>query len=343
MNKSVLLGLSGGVDSAVSGYLLTSQGYHVEGAYCVMSERHLTGIEAAQRTASELGIKLHILDLQKEFNEQIIKPFCDDYNNGLTPSPCVICNPLVKFKSLLEKADALELTYISTGHYAKVLNESSGYTIACASDIKRDQSYMLYRLTQAQLSRLILPLEGYSKSAIREIAMQQYLTNHDQPDSEENCFIPDKNYTDYLARVLTTVKPGNFILPNGDKLPHKGVFNYTIGQRSGLGISYKEPLYVKQILENGDIMLCVSGEEFASEIIIKDTIINPNYPLFEGMYLKCKVRSAATPQDCMIRKIDEDQITVFFPDRVRAPAPGQSAVMYLDGKITMGGIISSTI
>lgn len=343
MKEEVLLGLSGGVDSAVAAHLLQSKDYHVEGAYCIMSDLHLSGLNKARLIAEELGIKLHELDLRNEFYETIIAPFCEAYNNGYTPSPCVICNPLVKFKALIEKADYLSIPFIATGHYAKVIQEESGFTIAVSSDISKDQSYMLYRLSQTQLSRLILPLEEFSKIKTREIASALRLSNHNDPDSEENCFIPDKKYRDFIARHLSSVKAGNFILPNGETKPHKGVFNYTIGQRSGLGISYKEPLYVKQIHKNGDIILCTSGQEYFSKIIIEDIVMNPNFNIHKGDSFQAKVRSAAKPQNCIIDNISDSKITLYFPDNVRAPAPGQSAVLYRDNKIALGGIISAVV
>ena len=343
MNNNVLLGLSGGVDSAVAAHLLAQQGFHVEGLYCIMSDRHLTGLDNARCTAKELGIILHEVDLREDFNETIIKPFCNDYNSGYTPSPCVICNPKIKFQALIREADSLDFAYVATGHYAKVLKESKGFTIAVSSDISRDQSYMMYRLSQEQLSRLILPLGEYEKTTIREIASKQHLSNYDVPDSEENCFISEKKYTDYLSGKITSVKLGSFILPNGKRIPHKGVFNYTIGQRSGLGISYTEPLYVKQILENGDIILCTSGQEYFSRITITDLVINPNFEINKGNTFLAKVRSVAKPQLCIIDEISESEIKLFFPGSVRAPAPGQSAVLYSDNKIACGGIISAVV
>lgn len=343
MPDSVLLGLSGGVDSAAAAVLLMKRGFKVDAAYCIMSDLHLSGISKAEEAASHLGIRLHILDLRERFEETIIQPFCEDYSSGKTPSPCVICNPLVKIDSLINKADSLSIGMISTGHYADIRKKERGYVISASSDTARDQSYMLYRLSQSQLSRLILPLEGYTKTRIREIAKEEGLSNWDSPDSEENCFIPDGKYADFVENRLSSVRYGDFILPDGKKIRHRGVHRYTVGQRRGLGISYSEPLYVKEILPDGDIVLCISGEEYSDIIRIEDCVVNPNYELKPGDIYAVKVRSAAKPVEGIISEAGESFFCITFPGRVRAAAPGQSAVLYAGNEIAAGGIITRAI
>ena len=343
MPFSVLLGLSGGVDSSAAAVLLKQKGAHVEAAYCIMSDLHIPGIEKAESAAGRLGIRLHVLDLRKQFEEMIIGPFCEEYAIGRTPSPCVRCNPLVKIASLSDKADELSLDMIATGHYADIINGERGYILSTSSDTARDQSYMLYRLTQDQLSRIVFPLDGYTKDRIREIARSAGLENWDSPDSEENCFIPDRNYADYMERRLGSIRSGFFILPDGKRIPHKGVHRYTVGQRKGLGVSYSEPLYVREILPDGDVVLCVSGGEYSDVLVIEDAVINPNYELRAGDEFAVKVRSAAKPVKGVISETGADSFCISFPGRVRAAAPGQSAVLYDGRMLAAGGGITRAI
>jgi len=343
MMNGVLLGLSGGVDSSIAAYLLKKEGYHVEGAYCIMSPLHLEGIDRARTVASDLGITLHEIDLREQFEKTVIDYFCSQYACGKTPSPCVICNPLVKFKSLIEKADDLGLDKVATGHYAKLIHAENGIIIGVSSDLSRDQSYMLYRLSQEQLSRLVFPLEGISKADVRTMAEQNGISSWDAPDSEENCFIADRDYADYIERRVGSIKKGDFILPDGRRIPHLGVHRYTVGQRKGLGISYAEPLYVKEITDEGDVLLCTSGGEYSDSIVINDIVTNPCFELSVGGEYGVKVRSAAKLVSGIIESVNEDSVTIGFPGCIRAAAPGQSAVLYKNGMVVCGGVIADVV
>ena len=338
-NKSVLVGLSGGVDSAVCCMLLLDSGYSVTGLYCVMSDEHQNGLEFAQKTADELGIGLIVRDLKKVFHEKVILPFMQNYCEGKTPNPCIICNEQVKFKALSEIADSIGVRYISTGHYAGIEINKGIYIIRKAPDYKRDQSYMLYRLRQDILSRLLLPLAGYSKKDVRRTASENKLTVSFLPDSEDICFIPCSDHTGYLHNNGYIGKKGCFISPEGEDLgPHKGVEFYTVGQRRGLGVNLGKPVYVQRIMDNGDICLSFNDGGYAEGVILSDYIINPRFISLEQFEFTVKIRYAAEPVTSAITR-DRDHLRLVFSTPRRAAAPGQSAVFYVDDLLAGGGII----
>lgn len=335
----VLMGMSGGVDSSVAVRILQEQGFSVQGAVIRFSPAHEGAVAAAQAAADTLQIPLHILDAGEDFDTQVVQPFCESYCAGRTPNPCILCNPLVKFRLLARKAAELGCRFIATGHYARVEVDAQGVSrIAVPESAARDQSYMLYRLPQEILNQLILPLGEFEKDDIREMARDLQLACADAPDSMEICFIPDGDYAAYICARGFTPKSGRFIGPAGEDLgPHAGVDHYTVGQRKGLGIAAGRPLFVKAILPGGDIQLAETGQEYSSRITLTDLATPDDAALPAGEYL-VKIRSAATPTLCVY----DGAGVVTFPEPVRAPAPGQSAVFYRDGLVYGGGIIQET-
>lgn len=335
----VLLGMSGGVDSSVAVRILQEQGFSVQGAVIRFSSAHDGAVAAARETANTLQIPLHVLDAEQAFETHVITPFCENYCAGRTPNPCIICNPLVKFRLLAEKAAELGCAFIATGHYARVeVCEDGINRIAVPESAARDQSYMLYRLPQDILKKLILPLGEFEKEDIREMAREMNLACADAPDSMEICFIPDGDYSAYIRARGYSPKDGHFLGPDGSDLgPHAGVDHYTVGQRKGLGIAAGRPLFVKAILSNGDIQLAETGQEYSSRLTVADLATPDGRPLPGGEYM-VKIRSAAKPVLCSY----DGSGTVTFPEPVRAPAPGQSAVFYRDGLVYGGGIIDET-
>ena len=335
----VLLGMSGGVDSSVAVRILQEQGFSVQGAVIRFSSAHDGAVAAARETANTLQIPLHVLDAEQAFETHVITPFCENYCAGRTPNPCIICNPLVKFRLLAEKAAELGCAFIATGHYARVeVCEDGINRIAVPESTARDQSYMLYRLPQDILKKLILPLGEFEKEDIREMAREMNLACADAPDSMEICFIPDGDYSAYIRSRGYSPKDGHFFGPDGSELgPHAGVDHYTVGQRKGLGIAAGRPLFVKAILSNGDIQLAETGQEYSSRLTVADLATPDGEPLPGGEYM-VKIRSAAKPVLCSY----DGSGTVTFPEPVRAPAPGQSAVFYRDGLVYGGGIIDET-
>lgn len=337
----VLVGMSGGVDSSVTVRILQEQGFAVEGAVIRFSPAHDAAVAAARDAARSLGVEVHVIDAAEAFDREVVAPFCESYCAGRTPNPCILCNPAVKFRLLAEKADELGIPYLATGHYARIERCSDGVCRICtAESAARDQSYMLYRLGRNILDRLILPLGEFEKSDVRDIAHDIDLRCADAPDSMEICFIPDGDYSAFIRARGMTPKAGRFIGPDGEELgPHLGVDHYTVGQRKGLGLSAGRPLFVREILPDGNIRLAESGGEFNRRILVDSVVTPDGLPLADGEYL-VKIRSAAKPTACVVR-CEDSVLTVDFPEPVRAPAPGQSAVFYRDGYVMGGGVILS--
>lgn len=332
----VLVGMSGGVDSSVAVRILQQQGFGVMGAVIRFSPAHDPAVEAARKAAQQLGVECITLDAQELFDQQVVQPFCQEYCAGRTPNPCVLCNPAVKFQALLTAADRLGIQYIATGHYARVeLGEDGISRIAQPESAARDQSYMLGRLDQTVLSRLLLPLGEFEKEDIREMARDFGLDCADAPDSMEICFVPDGDYAAYITQRGYTPKAGHFLSPDGADLgPHQGVLHYTVGQRKGLGIALGEPVFVKTILPSGDIQLARAGEEYVRTVTLRDLVTPDGAPLPAGCY-QVRVRSAAQLAQAQY----DGEATLRFDPPVRAAAPGQAAVFYRQGLVMASGWI----
>lgn len=340
----VLIGMSGGVDSAVCARILREQGFDVQGVVLRFSPAHDAAVEAARNAAAQLGIPLIVEDCSERFERFVVAPFCESYCRGETPSPCVRCNPAVKFHALRNVADRLGIRYIATGHYARVEEEDGVYYVARAESAARDQSYMLYALGQDILSRLCLPLGEFEKDDIRAMAAESGLSCADTPDSQEICFIPDGDYAAFIAARGLPDKQGRFLGPEGEDLgAHKGVMHYTVGQRKGLGIAYGEPIFVRRILPDGDIELARSGSEFFSAIRVRGAVRTGGGFFSDGERFAVKIRSRAVPAPCTVAEAEGDRFTLLFDEPQRAPAPGQSAVLYDGDRIVGGGVIAEMI
>ncbi len=339
----VLVGVSGGVDSSVAVDLLKKQGLTVEGVVIKFSNETSGAIIDAKKVSEFLGIKLHIADATKDFDELVVTSFCKNYCDGITPNPCVICNPLVKFKTLIDLADELGIGYIATGHYAQVVKIEDTFYIKKAVSFLKDQSYMLYRLSQEVLSRLILPLGGYEKTQIRQQAKDINLFNADKPDSQEICFIPSNNHAQFIEDKGYKAKEGYFISPANEKLnKHLGVHHYTVGQRKGLNIALGKPVFVKEISENGDVLLAYSGDEYFNSVTISDVVYTNLKKINIGDEFSMKVRSAAKGDKAKIMSLSSDSLTVVFNEPIRATAKGQSVVIYEDDLVLAGGFITKS-
>lgn len=339
-NKRILVALSGGVDSSVCVYLLKEQGYQVEGAVIEFSPAHTAAVQAAQRSAEQLGIPLHIIRAHDEFRKNVIEPFCLEYKAGRTPNPCIICNPTTKFRLICEKAKALGIPYIATGHYAGVVKTDRGWLIRRSACLQRDQSYMLYRLTQEQLSMLILPLEGMEKPVVREIAAKIGLSCADAPDSQEICFIPDNDYAGYIERNFGKSKQGNIIAPDGQVCgQHQGLLHYTVGQRKHIGVALGYPVFIKSMdPEKNCIYLAKTGDEYAKGITLTDCVTF-DHPIWDSTptcaYVKIRSRASLSPAKITLQ--ENGTATILFDQPQRAPAPGQSCVIYTDDGYVLGG------
>ena len=349
--NKVLLGLSGGVDSTTAAFLLQKQGYDVYGFYFDVTGCNQDGQKEAQKVADEVGIPLFIEDVSRRFQEIVVENFCSEYLAGRTPNPCIICNPAVKFHYLLAKANEIGAKYIATGHYAQVVcdAEREKYYVKQGANQKKDQSYMLCRLGQDVLSRLLLPLGSYSdKEEVRSLARSQSLSNAEKKDSQEICFIPDDDYAAFLENLGCSSSPGDFVDGSGKVLGrHKGITHYTIGQRKGLGIALGKPAFVTKIdVEKNQVVLGENEELFSTRVRSVQNVFavgaDPRrhcYDEFDGLQVEAKVRYSAKPSPAVLHILDEDVIETEFEEPQRAATPGQSVVWYVDGRVIGGGYI----
>lgn len=346
MKKRVLVGFSGGVDSCTSALLLKEMGYEVV-AFTLDVTSHIaeckSGVERtldeARSAAQALGIEHIVSDRwQKQFEECVVSKFIDEYSSGRTPNPCVMCNPNVKFKALIDAADENGCEYIATGHYARVVKKESGESlIACAKSIKRDQSYMLVGLAPEVVSRIIFPLGEYEKDEVRQIAKEHGLALHKKPDSQENCFIPDNDHASFIKRHAGISSPeGYFIDKNGKILgTHEGIINYTIGQRRGLKIALGERVFVTAIdAEKNTVILGRNEELFSDTVFAKNCVFHIKTE--EKFRAYAKIRSAQMRVPCLVTR-SADNIEVKFDEPVRAATPGQYMVIYDEDSAVIGG------
>jgi tRNA-specific 2-thiouridylase len=354
----VLVAMSGGIDSTVSAVMLHEQGYEVIGITMKTWDYANSGgakketgccsldsINDARQVAVELGFNHYIIDIREEFGNFVIDNFVDEYLAGRTPNPCVLCNTHIKWESLLKKADAMDCAFIATGHYAKVRNENNRFVISKGLDENKDQSYVLWGVSQQCLSRTIFPIGGFHKPAIRQMAHDMgYTELAKKAESFEICFVPDNDYRGFLKRKDPTlqerVQGGNFLDVAGNIIgTHEGYPFYTIGQRKGLGKAFGKPMFVTEIQpETNSVVL---GEEVDLERNgMKVGKLNlQKYERIEGAQPAItKVRYKHDGESSVIKQ-DGDIIDVEFMTKVNAIAPGQSAVFYEDNDVIGGGII----
>ncbi len=350
MGKKVLVGFSGGVDSAVAAFLLKEQGFDVTamtldltGELPTCQERMKETIADAREAAERIGIK-HIVssDYRELFTDVVINSFVGEYLRGRTPNPCVVCNPRVKFRALFSTAKKLGCDVVATGHYARCgYDYRYGTTlIRRAVSQARDQSYMLYRLPVDMRERIVFPLGGFEKEQVRNIAKKNDLRVAKKRDSQDNCFIPDNNHAAFIEEYTkTSAIPGNFVDRDGNVLGrHQGIIRYTVGQRKGLGIAFGERKFVTSISANDNTVTLGSNEELLFDSIeISEVYAAVKFKV--GQRVMCKVRSAAPIVPCTIEP-SRLGARIVFETPVRAPAKGQAAVIYdEDGTLLGGGII----
>ena len=343
MKEKVLLGMSGGVDSSVSAILLKKAGYEVIG--CTMNlldEPNEEAIKDAKKVCEKLAIEHHVFDCRKEFRCHVIDTFISEYENARTPNPCVECNQYLKFGTFYDKAKELGCQYIATGHYAKIeySKKYKQYVLKKAKETKKDQSYFLYTIPKEILGNIIFPLQNYtSKEEIRIIAEKNKLEIAEKKDSQEICFIPDNCYQKFLEKHIEKKdKKGKIILKTGEILgEHEGLINYTIGQRKGIGISYKEPLYIIELRkETNEVVVGTEKELYANKLNANQ--INWQVTPKENEIIKCfaKIRYRAKEAKAKVIK-KEDKVLVEFEEPQRAITKGQSIVFYDEDGIILGG------
>lgn len=339
----VIVGMSGGVDSTVAAYLLKERGYDVIGVHMEMwqGENSQKAIADAERAAKSIGIPFEVLDFRKEFREYVVNDFMAQYQKGLTPNPCIICNRFVKGQALLEKAHEMGAAHIATGHYARIEKhpKTGRYAIRNSATAEKDQTYALYRMTQEQLAAMLLPIGEYTKAEVRAIAegIDGFIAK--KSDSQDICFIPDGDYAAFIEKESGYKGiPGDFVDMEGRVLgQHKGLIHYTVGQRKGLGIAFGKPMYVYGVdPEKNWVRLCENDALFR-RTVYAGHLAHMAYGKFEdGMRFKGKIRYARKAAWCTVRMVGEDMLECIFDEPQRAITPGQSLVLY-DGEYVAGG------
>lgn len=351
--KRVLLGMSGGIDSTVAAILLLEQGYELVGATfrtmplqndCNNSKSCCAEdtIFEAQKIANQLGFEHHILDFQDIFNEHVIQNFICEYKQGRTPNPCVLCNSYIKWGQLMRVAELYNCDYIATGHYAQIAEYRGHYYLKNAVDTSKDQTYFLWMLTEENLRKTIFPLGQITKVQVRQIAKDHgFETLAKKPESQDICFIPKNDYRAFLTQQGIAIKSGNFVDASGKVLGvHNGYSNYTIGQRKGLGIALGTPKYVISLDAQNNIVTLGNHDELYTNIVhASDVRLRDRDWLRESPEVKARIRYRS-PAVCGNLSFDNELLTINFSSPVWGVTPGQSLVIYKNGLVVGGGIIS---
>ena len=338
--------MSGGVDSSAAAHLiLTANHDAIGGTMTVTSglfgnpDELSEDAKMAAKICERLGIEHHVIDLREQFKKHVVDDFIERYLEGKTPNPCIVCNKNIKFGALLDEGERLGCDMIATGHYAKVeLDESGRYLLKKATDPAKDQSYMLWSLSQNQLSKCIFPLGSLTKSEVREMAGGLTFENASQKDSQDVCFIPNGDYASFISHYADTGKAGNYVDMQGNVLGrHKGIIHYTVGQRKGLGIALGQPMFVhsKSAL-TGDVVLCKNEELFSKTLTASNINLIACDSIGSPIRVTAKARYHQIPACATVVQIAPDKIRVDFDEPVRAISPGQSVVLY-DGDVVIGG------
>ncbi len=341
--KKAIVAMSGGVDSSVAAALMLDDGYSVTGVTLKMFDAG-TGDEDAAAVAANLGIEHITLDASKVFKEKVIDSFVNSYCRCETPNPCVQCNRFVKFAVLTGETQDIDCDILASGHYARVEYDSGSgrYLLKKAADPSKDQSYVLYSLSQSQLAKTRFPLGGLTKAQVREIAQERGFVNAHKSDSQDICFIPDGDYAHFIEKYTGRAFPaGNFVDKDGNILgQHKGLIHYTIGQRRGLGLALPHPMYVSRLdpAENS-VILCENDQLFSRSLTAKNFNLIA-LPRIDGeLRVTAKIRYAHKEQPAVAVQTGENTVAVTFDSPQRAITPGQSVVLYDGDTVIGGGII----
>jgi tRNA-uridine 2-sulfurtransferase len=348
--KRVLTAMSGGVDSSVAACLLQEGGYEVIGATMRVWRGTpgqlnrccgTTDVEDARRVAQQLGIPFYVINLEEDFERKVVDYFCEEYTKGRTPNPCILCNERIKFGSLLKKALELNADFVATGHYARLeFDQDRGrYVLKKGTDVRKDQSYVLFSLSQEQLRHTLFPLGSYKKEEVRSKALQKGFRVHDKPESQEICFIQGPSYHSFLAgRAEGCLESGPIVDGKGTVLgTHRGIPFYTIGQRRGLGLAKGRPLYVIGIdREKNTITVGEEKEVYKKRFVID--AIHWMIPPEKGSSFpaQVKIRYNHPGSEALVSPTGADEAEVQFVVAQKAITPGQAAVFY-DGETLVGG------
>ena len=344
----ILIAMSGGVDSSVAAWILKEKGHDCVGAMMKLYEGggecesgccSLADAQDARIVSHRLGIPFYVFNFTSTFDERVIERFVKAYRNGYTPNPCIDCNRFLKFERFLARAREIDCERIATGHYARIEQGSGRFLLKKGADESKDQSYVLYAMTQEQLSRTLFPLGELTKPEVREIARERGFINAKKRDSQDICFAPDGDYAGFIERYTgDTFSRGRFIDTHGNDLgEHKGIIHYTVGQRRGLGISAPEPLYVCEVCPQSNTVV-VGGQEllFTKTLIAHDINLIQLTKIDAPIRVKAKIRYRHQEQPATVWQLDEDTLRVEFKQPQRAITKGQAVVLY-DGDVVVGG------
>ena len=353
--RKIITAMSGGVDSSVAALILQNEGYTVAGGTLRLFDRPESGqkkkkcgslkdISDAKSVCERLGIEHYVFDYREKFKKEVIDRFCEGYIKGETPNPCLECNRYIKFKGMLEEGEKLGFDGTATGHYVRrEYDKGSGrYLLRKASDTTKDQTYVLYSLTQDILSKTLFPLGDLSKSEIRKLAEEQGLVNANKAESQDICFVPDGDYSSFLKRETGYIpKLGDFVLADGTFVSkNKGIIHYTVGQRKGLGIAWEHPLYViSKNPENNCVVLGKNEDLFSKYLEAEDVNFIAVDKLTAPMTVTAKTRYSQKEAKAVVYPLAENKIAVEFSEAQRAVTPGQAVVFYKDDYLVGGGKI----
>ena len=343
--KKAMIAMSGGVDSSVAAWLMKRDGYDCMGVTMRLfagedsCERKghtccsLDDVEDARSVARQLGIPYFVFNFTEDFGTQIMDRFVCAYENGFTPNPCIDCNRYMKFEKLMKRAKELDYDYVVTGHYARIEEQDGKFLLKKAIDEKKDQSYVLYSLTQEQLAHTLFPLGGMTKPQIREMAEEQGLINARKHDSQDICFVPDNDYAAVIEQEAPDRIPaeGNFVTEDGRVLGrHKGIIHYTVGQRKGLNLAMGHPVFVTEIRpETNEVVIGEAGDVFGDTLWCNDLNFMAVEDITEPVEVIAKIRYSHSGAPCIIEKVEKDKVKCTFKEPVRAITPGQSVVMIM--------------
>lgn len=349
----VVVGMSGGVDSSVAAYLLKEQGYEVIGMTMQIWQDDmpedsaggccgLSAVDDARRVCQKLEIPHYVMNFRNDFKRDVIDYFIEEYQKGRTPNPCIACNRYVKWESMLQKSLQIGADYIATGHYARIIKDekTARYMMKQSKTLAKDQSYALYNLTQYQLEHTLMPLGDYTKDEVRAIAKEIGLAVATKPDSQEICFVPDKDYARYIEEATgKKANKGKFVTKEGKVLgEHKGIIHYTIGQRKGLGLSLGKPIFVCEINAKTNTVVLGDDEDLFTDTVYANTLNFMPFERLEGkMKVYAKIRYSHEGAPCTIERVDDDLLKCVFEEKQRAITPGQAIVLYDEKQEVIGG------